>query len=80
MRLIHTTTLRFKEFFEPNLPKYAIVSHTWDDEEEVNYQEFLRSQRDESVTGKAGYRKIVQCCKIARGSGSDYLWIDTCCI
>jgi len=27
-----------------------------------------------------GYRKIRECCELARARGYQYLWIDTCCI
>ncbi|KAK3681095.1 hypothetical protein B0T22DRAFT_485657 [Podospora appendiculata] len=33
MRLLNTQTLRLEEFFEADLPPYAILSHTWEKEE-----------------------------------------------
>jgi hypothetical protein len=34
MRLLDARTLEFKEFFEEHsTPKYAILSHTWEDDE-----------------------------------------------
>ena len=32
IRLLHTTELRFEEFFGPKIPKYAILSHRWGDD------------------------------------------------
>jgi len=31
-------------------------------------------------TGKKGYTKIRECCKIAAAAGFEYVWVDTCCI
>lgn len=46
MRLLHSTTLDFKVFHDDKLPPYAILSHTWE-EEEIGYQEmrFLQKLR-----------------------------------
>lgn len=38
MRFINTTTLKLEEFFGSDIPEYAILSHTWEDEE-VSFQE-----------------------------------------
>jgi len=79
MRLINTSTLQFEEFYEPNLPDYVIVSHTWASEE-VNHQEFLCASQDAFIQNRAGYHKIKWSCRVAKESGHAYLWIDTCCI
>jgi len=83
MRLLNTSTLGFTEVFEPDLPPYAIVSHTWT-ADEINHQEFVRAGQDEqyreTVLQKTGFAKIERSCRIARESGLSYLWIDTCCI
>jgi hypothetical protein len=77
MRLINTTTLELKEFMELEVPKYAILSHTWG-LDEVAFQEF---QRPESTTRvKSGYQKIVKCCEIARKAELSWAWVDTCSI
>jgi hypothetical protein len=33
MRLLNATSLLFEEFLGKNIPEYAILSHTWEDEE-----------------------------------------------
>jgi hypothetical protein len=33
MRLINTQTLHLEEFLDDKIPEYAILSHTWCDEE-----------------------------------------------
>lgn len=39
MRLIQAKSLKFRDFNESELPEYAILSHTWDPEEEVSLQD-----------------------------------------
>lgn len=73
MRLLNTATLTLKEFIGSNIPEYVILSHTWG-AEEVSLQE-LNSRAGET---KAGYVKIVQCCRKAAQNGYEYVWIDTC--
>lgn len=75
MRLINTSTGLFEEFIGSNIPKYAILSHTWE-EEEVSFQDFY----EPNVSKRKGYAKIMKTCEIARTSGIDYAWVDTCCI
>lgn len=77
MRLINAQTLEFEEFFENAIPKYAILSHTWG-QEEVSHQQFF--QPEPATKLKAGYLKIEQTCKEARNRGLGYVWVDTCCI
>ncbi|KAL8341599.1 hypothetical protein RB598_003502 [Gaeumannomyces tritici] len=42
IRLINTTTLQMKMFFGAPVPPYAILSHTWVEGEEVDFQEMTR--------------------------------------
>ena len=60
-----------------DVPRYAILSHTWGaDNEEVTFKDL------EEGTGerKAGYNKIRFCGKQASNDGLEYFWVDTCCI
>lgn len=91
MRLLHTTELRFQEFFDDQVPEYAILSHRWG-EEEVSYQDFLANRGNDG----AGYAKIRAFCNVAATDSESYqrkslrgsrgpcpfkwVWIDTCCI
>jgi hypothetical protein len=60
-----------------NLPKYAILSHTWGaDDEEVLFKDMV----DGSDKSKAGYKKIQFFAKQAEKDGLHYFWVDTCCI
>lgn len=76
MRLIHASTLTLVEFFEPNIPPYAILSHTWEDGE-VSFQEMgVPSSRQ----GKQGFVKIMRACEATMSLRLEYIWVDTCCI
>jgi hypothetical protein len=57
-------------------PPYAILSHTWENDQEVTYQEVLTG------TGKlkAGWNKICAFMGKAAEMGLHYGWIYTCCI
>jgi hypothetical protein len=62
------------EEFEKNIPKYAILSHTWGSDE-VTFREF------DPVSGPRRIStKIDGCCAQSLKDGIDYVWIDTCCI
>ncbi|KAJ3580135.1 hypothetical protein NPX13_g429 [Xylaria arbuscula] len=76
MRLLKVSSITFREFFEPNVPKYAILSHTWE-EEEVLFNDIKNKER---AKHKIGYRKVEKACSLARSQGYKYIWIDTCCI
>ncbi len=87
MWLINTDTRKL-EFFAGPPDRYAILSHVWSDQE-VSFQEFHRLQdlHDDAgdkpsahLRNKSGYRKIIQCCRLAKKEGLLYAWVDTCCI
>lgn len=60
-----------------NIPPYAILSHTWgDDEDEVTFQDFKKAHQKT----KPGYQKIRFCTEQATRDGLKYIWVDTCCI
>lgn len=75
MRLLNTKTL---EIIERNNEPYAILSHTWEGDTEVSFQEI--TNRTKNVESKLGFEKISRSCQIAREYGYEYMWIDTCCI
>jgi hypothetical protein len=60
-----------------DIPPYAILSHTWgQDQDEVTYRDLNIALRSD----KAGYRKVEFCAKQAAKDGLHFVWIDTCCI
>ncbi|KAK0704291.1 ankyrin repeat-containing domain protein [Lasiosphaeris hirsuta] len=75
MRLLHTSTLMLAEFVDGDVPRYAILSHTWGDSEVT-----LRDMEDGRAADKRAYGKIEACCSTARDRGFEYIWVDTCCI
>jgi hypothetical protein len=80
MRLLHFTDdeeLSFTAdmFNDSNIPPYAILSHTWGDEE-VHYDDVIHKR---GMT-KAGYAKILFCARQAAADGLQYCWVDSCCI
>ena len=75
MRLLHSETLQFREFFERDVPKYAILSHRWGDKE-VSFQEMEQNR----VSDGPGIEKINGCCRQACQDGLEWVWVDTCCI
>jgi hypothetical protein len=84
MRLIDARTLILKEFpSAKQAPPYAILSHTWQDGEEVLFEEMTPEIRSSPASRKSGFAKIEKTCKLAqmhRRKKLDYVWVDTCCI
>lgn len=59
------------------IPPYAILSHTWDAEDElVSFDEFRNGRNTKSK----GYSKLTGCVEKTLELGLEYCWIDTCCI
>ncbi|KAH8805209.1 heterokaryon incompatibility protein-domain-containing protein, partial [Xylogone sp. PMI_703] len=76
MWLIHTESLKLECFLGKDIPKYAILSHTWGDEE-VTFQDWKDLEK---VSQKRGLIKIKSACAQAERDGLSYLWVDTTCI
>ncbi|KAI0136464.1 heterokaryon incompatibility protein-domain-containing protein [Xylariales sp. AK1849] len=77
MRLINTTTFETKEFMGTGaIPDYAILSHTWEDDE-VSFQD-MQDQRKASA--KKGFRKVSELCRQSVEDDLHWAWMDTCCI
>lgn len=63
------------EFFESDIPKYAILSHRWGSEEVT-----LADLKNGNGKKMTGYGKIQFCGEQAKRDGLQYIWVDTCCI
>src|SRR5947209_4352273 len=63
-------------FDDDDPPRYAILSHTWSDGNEVTYNELLAG----NGKGKTGFAKITFCMRKAAEDNIEYSWVDTCCI
>lgn len=60
-----------------DVPKYAILSHTWGhDYEEVTFDDLSKG----IDTSKPGFRKLAFCAEQADKDGLRFFWVDTCCI
>ncbi|KAK3300585.1 heterokaryon incompatibility protein-domain-containing protein [Chaetomium fimeti] len=79
MRLLNVHTRTIGEFLsDSEVVRYAILSHTWA-EEEVTYEDFQTLSAD-ALRAKKGYAKVVDCCWQAMADGYNWVWVDTCCI
>ncbi|KAI8633251.1 heterokaryon incompatibility protein-domain-containing protein [Xylariaceae sp. FL1651] len=79
MRLLNVKTLKLEDFLsDRKRPKYAILSHTWLEEEVLfNHIETLELSALEKLKG---FAKVKGSCARAQADGYNYIWIDTCCI
>jgi hypothetical protein len=78
MRLLKRETdgeLVLTKHKDKEVPVYAILSHTWGDEEVT-----LQDLEAGTGTEKLGWRKIQFCAAQSEVDGLQYFWIDTCCI
>ena len=96
MRLLETTdgrTYRLTEDFrhQSQVPAYAILSHTWEEDQEVTfddinkdtkskYRKLRSSLRLRPRSEKRGYKKLRFCAQQAKRDGLRFFWVDTCCI
>ncbi|CAH0021814.1 unnamed protein product [Clonostachys rhizophaga] len=79
MRLLQLQNgvLSLTKNFDDDIPPYAILSHTWgEDDQEVTLRDVVQGK----AKGKEGYRKIQFCGKQATSDGLHYFWVDACCI
>lgn len=75
MRLLNIQTRQLETFYGKEIPRYAILSHTW------GRDEVLFADIGTAEAGlKTGYKKIDYSCKEASETELKYLWVDTCCI
>lgn len=75
MRLVHTSTLELHEFVGSETPRYAILSHTWEDGEVL-----FHNMANLGALHLPGFAKISKFCERARSESLEFAWIDTCCI
>ena len=73
MRLLNSRTLQMKEFIDDDdIPPYAILSHTWG-EDEVSLLDMERLD----ISQKKGLAKIQFCCAQAASDNLEWAWVDT---
>ena len=71
-----TGEFSFREFRDDEIPPYAILSHTWDEGQEVTFKDLM----DGTGKSKTGYNKIRFCEQQAKLDGLHHFWVGTCCI
>ncbi|KAF2023556.1 vegetative incompatibility protein HET-E-1 [Setomelanomma holmii] len=79
MRLLHISNGSFSlvERVGNDIPRYAVLSHTWgSDDDEVSSGDLMVGVCEY----KPGWHKIKFCGQQAAKDGLDYFWVDTCCI
>ena len=63
-------------FIGGKIPSYAILSYTWEaDDQEVTFKDLI----DGVGTSKVGYRKIQFCGEQGQKDGLQYFWVDSSC-
>lgn len=85
MRLLHTQTYELHLFLPNEVPDYAILSHRWlsPSSEECVFADSLNhplSDLNSPARKKAGFAKLEGACRLARGNGYEWIWIDSYCI
>ena len=65
------------EYYDDDVPRYAILSHTWGaNSEEVTFKNLTEG----TGKNKAGYGKLEFCRQQAASDDLQHFWVDTCCI
>lgn len=75
MRLLDARTRGLVSQIRGDTFPYAILSHTWGDDE-VTYHDIVHGGAEH----RAGYSKLEGACARAMENGLRYVWIDSCCI
>jgi hypothetical protein len=74
MWLLNTHTLKLEAFLS-RIPEYAILSHRWEEAEELSFGDVTAEYQH-----LKGYQKVVAFCEEARRARFRYVWVETCCI
>ena len=82
MRLLETSWTEYwwqkpslREFVGDNIPPYAILSHTWGQDEVL-----FRDVEIGTAHRRESFYKVKSAAAQAARDGFAYVWIDTCCI
>ncbi|KAK1829723.1 beta transducin [Podospora conica] len=81
MRLLNTSTLELHYALSATgtgRRPYAILSHTWEDEE-ILFDD-VKNGPQAIPRHKKGFSKVEGSARYAKEQGLDWIWIDTCCI
>ncbi|GAW25692.1 putative het domain-containing protein [Rosellinia necatrix] len=76
MWLLNTCTWEMRDFIShKQAPPYAVLSHTWGNEE-VSFREW-QYEPLKDIGKKEGFKKISSCCRQAAEDGFEWVWVDT---
>ena len=79
--LLHTKNLELKQFEDHNVPRYAILSHTWEyDRGKSDELTFEDVKNGEFQRKPSSYSKLRNCLDQAQKIGLAWVWIDTVCM
>ncbi|KAK5736155.1 hypothetical protein LTR17_007677 [Elasticomyces elasticus] len=76
MWLINARTYKLESFIGSTVPPYAILSHTWSDDE-LTFQDM---KNPSVVWERSSFAKVRLTCQQALIHDLKYVWVDTCCI
>ncbi|KAK4442736.1 heterokaryon incompatibility protein-domain-containing protein [Podospora aff. communis PSN243] len=80
MRLLNSATGLMRDFVsDDDMPDYAILSHTWESDQEISFRQWEDRQAFD-ISHKTGFVKIERFCAQAARDGFEWVWVDTCCI
>lgn len=88
MRLLNAKTLDLVDVRDDAVPKYAILSHTWGNDE-ITIQDLRQMKsrvpqplhrQKRTIASKEGFAKVKRAAQLAVQRGLSYIWVDTCCI
>lgn len=66
---------QLKEFIGSEIPRYAILSHTWGDDE-VLFSDIV----NKTARQRKAFSKLLNMAWHAKRKRANWVWIDTCCI
>ena len=77
MRLLNVVSGLLRNFVtDDDIPEYAILSHTWEADQEVSFQQW-ESRHQTEISDKTGFIKIAQFRVQAARDGFGWIWVDT---
>ncbi|POS80048.1 hypothetical protein DHEL01_v201566 [Diaporthe helianthi] len=79
MRLLETDKLEVAFVRDDAIPPYAILSHTWADNE-ISLQDMQGSSTKHTPRKSRSLKKCTDAARLAASHGYRWIWIDTCCI
>lgn len=76
MRLLNTDNGLMRDFLDDDIPKYVILSHTWESDQEVSFRQW-EDRKTADIRDKSGFAKIKSFCAQAARDGFEWVWVDT---